>query len=90
MVKKNNHPREHPPPEEVRRGKRSQLAAPGGLTNQALKKYWPGMQLSSHPSAELDRLLRKVEQRLQFHRDKALAFAVVRGAIQTELSRREM
>jgi hypothetical protein len=49
----------------------------------------PTRSVPTRPSTELLRLLWKVELRLEYHREKALALAAVRGAIRTELNRRE-
>jgi hypothetical protein len=89
MVKSNNSRLEHPSPEGMRRRRGSQLPLPGDLNQEAEEKYWSGSELSSQPLAELERLLRKVQRRLKFHRDMALTLAAVRGAIETELLRRE-
>jgi hypothetical protein len=77
---------EHPPPKALRRRRWRQPPLLGDLNQFALEKYRSCTELSL---AELERLLRKVERRLKFHRDMALTLAAVRGAIETELLRRE-
>lgn len=40
------------------------------------------------PSQELQRLLSLVNRRAEYHRSRALSLARIRGALETELSRR--
>jgi hypothetical protein len=42
------------------------------------------------PSYQLERLLGLVDRRLSHHRARSLALAAVKGAIQTELARRQI